>query len=181
MTLLCREEHDRHEKLICPEKKGKKGMKKERVIPPLLFAIYPVLALFAHNKALVATHQIIIPLLVVALSVLLLYFVLSLLFLNNRKKAGIFLSLFVLLFFSYGHLYYFLRDFKPEVAGHTMDAYYLPGGGDQKLYPSISPVNSFRVIFNRYFKTNYPLLEDRSCFSTWSRPYRFFDVTDRIQ
>jgi hypothetical protein len=41
-----------------------------------------------------------------------------------------------------------------------VNAYYLPGGGDKLLYPSISPVNSFRVVFNRYFGAHYPLLDD---------------------
>ena len=38
-------------------------------------------------------------------------------------------------------------------------AYYLPKGNG-KLYPSISPVNSFRLIFDEYFGANYPLLPD---------------------
>jgi hypothetical protein len=38
-------------------------------------------------------------------------------------------------------------------------AYYLPNGSG-KLYPSISPVNSFRLIFDEYFGANYPLLPD---------------------
>jgi hypothetical protein len=38
-------------------------------------------------------------------------------------------------------------------------AYYLPKGYE-KLYPSISPVNSFRLIFNEYFGASYPLLSD---------------------
>ncbi len=41
-----------------------------------------------------------------------------------------------------------------------LNAYYLPENGGEKLWESISPVNSFRVIFNYYFNTNYPLLED---------------------
>lgn len=41
-----------------------------------------------------------------------------------------------------------------------LNAYYLPGDGAQALYDSISPVNSFRVIFDRYFGTDYGLLED---------------------
>ena len=40
------------------------------------------------------------------------------------------------------------------------NAYYLPGDGKALLWESISPVNSFRVIFNHYFGTNYTLLED---------------------
>jgi hypothetical protein len=41
-------------------------------------------------------------------------------------------------------------------------AYYLPGNGSAKLYPTISPVNSFRLIFNEYFGANYPLLPDQT-------------------
>ena len=44
-------------------------------------------------------------------------------------------------------------------------AYYLPGHGSAKLYPSISPVNSFRLIFDEYFGANYPLLPDLSYIS----------------
>ena len=40
------------------------------------------------------------------------------------------------------------------------NAYYLPGDGGKHLYESISPVNSFRVIFNYYFGAQYMLLED---------------------
>jgi hypothetical protein len=39
-------------------------------------------------------------------------------------------------------------------------AYYLPKNGKAKLYPNISPVNSFRLIFDEYFGGNYPLLPD---------------------
>jgi hypothetical protein len=97
-------------------------VKKERVFHPLLFAIYPALALFAHNKALVALYQMVIPLVVISLSVLLFFYLLSFL-LKNKKKAGLIVSLVVLLFFFYGHFYYLLEDFKPKIAGHIFDAY----------------------------------------------------------
>lgn len=60
-----------------------------------------------------------------------------------------------------------------------LNAYYLPGDADKELYPSITPVNTFRIIFNHYFKTNYSLLEDESYFSTWSQPYKFINVMDK--
>jgi len=41
-------------------------------------------------------------------------------------------------------------------------AIYLPGDGRTQLYPTISLVNTFRVIFNAYFGTNFSLLEDHS-------------------
>lgn len=42
-----------------------------------------------------------------------------------------------------------------------LNAYYLPGH-NPPLYESISPVNTFRMVFNLYFGTDYDLLEDRS-------------------
>ena len=46
-----------------------------------------------------------------------------------------------------------------------LNAYYLPGiSMDQVLYPSISPVNSFRVVLTSYFGQDLPLLEDLSFF-----------------
>jgi len=47
-----------------------------------------------------------------------------------------------------------------------LNAYYLPGiPKESVLYPSISPVNTFRVIQNFYFGQNLPLLEDRSYYA----------------
>ncbi len=43
-----------------------------------------------------------------------------------------------------------------------LNAYYLPGGGNDLIYPSITPVNTFRTIFNFYFGANYELLPDVS-------------------
>jgi hypothetical protein len=41
-----------------------------------------------------------------------------------------------------------------------MNSYLLPGEGNKNIYPNISPYNSFRVIFNTYFQTKYPILPD---------------------
>jgi hypothetical protein len=47
-----------------------------------------------------------------------------------------------------------------------LNAYYLPGISMEKvLYPSISPVNTFRIIQNSYFGQDLPLLEDRSYYA----------------
>jgi tetratricopeptide (TPR) repeat protein len=44
----------------------------------------------------------------------------------------------------------------------NLSAYYLPGQGEDKLYETITPVNSFRLIFDHYFGTQLGLLEDKS-------------------
>ncbi len=61
-----------------------------------------------------------------------------------------------------------------------LNAYFLPGEGAVELYKEITPVNTFRLILNRYFGTDLKLLEDRSYFSTCEHPYRFLDVTDEL-
>ncbi len=49
---------------------------------------------------------------------------------------------------------------------NILNAYFLPQNGNRLLYESITPVNSFRIVFNLYFGTNYDLLEDKS-YSEW--------------
>lgn len=61
------------------------------------------------------------------------------------------------------------------------NAYYLPGGGNEILYSYITPVNTFRLIFNFYFSTDYKLLKDQSYFSSYEFPYKFTDVTDEVK
>lgn len=68
----------------------------------------------------------------------------------------------------------------PEDIMTILNAYYLPGQADQ-LYPSISPVNSFRVVLNSYFGTNFPLLEDVSYYSSTSGNYDFTVVPNNCQ
>jgi len=53
----------------------------------------------------------------------------------------------------------------------NLNAYYLPDGGESLLYPTISPVNSFRVIFNAYFGGHLEILDDHACNSTRENPY----------
>lgn len=42
------------------------------------------------------------------------------------------------------------------------NAYYFPEGGDKLLYNSITPVNTFRILFNYYFGQSIDLLDDVS-------------------
>ena len=50
----------------------------------------------------------------------------------------------------------------PETRMSILNAYYVNEEAMDDLYPTITPVNSFRVVFNNYFGTDYPLLEDVS-------------------
>lgn len=62
-----------------------------------------------------------------------------------------------------------------------LNAYYMPDGKTEFLYPEITPVNSFRVIFNTYFGTNFQLLADKTYYSPFVNPYDFIDITERIE
>lgn len=43
-----------------------------------------------------------------------------------------------------------------------LNAYYVDKQTGADLYDSITPVNSFRIIFNDYFGESFPLLDDVS-------------------
>jgi hypothetical protein len=44
----------------------------------------------------------------------------------------------------------------------NFSAFYFPGGGEEVLYPSITQVNTFRLVFNQYFGTQLAILPDVS-------------------
>ena len=58
------------------------------------------------------------------------------------------------------------------------NAYYFPEQKYDLLHDEITPINSFRVIFDSYFGTNYELLNDEVFFSTYAKPYVLEQITD---
>jgi hypothetical protein len=63
-----------------------------------------------------------------------------------------------------------------------LNAYYFPDGDYSALYDDITPVNSFRIVFNKFFGTEFERLPDR----IYASPdvfqiYEFFDVTDIVR
>jgi len=71
------------------------------------------------------------------------------------------------------------QDFRIDFG--ILNAYHLPGDGNSQLYDSISPVNTFRVIFNQYFGADLKLLEDRSYYSPPNQPLELTDKTEEIK
>jgi hypothetical protein len=69
--------------------------------------------------------------------------------------------------------------FSPNVH-HTrfanLNAFYLPDGGADWLYPRISLVNSFRVVINRYLGAQLPILADRRFRSSYEKPNVYREV-----
>jgi len=64
-----------------------------------------------------------------------------------------------------------------------LNAYYFPDIDEEDiLYQSITPVNTFRVMLNSYFKEKIDLLPDRNyIFKDHQHLYEFYDVTDKIK
>ena len=60
------------------------------------------------------------------------------------------------------------------------NAYYLPSQDYDLFYDSMTPVNSFRIIFNYYFGTDLESLSDTGYHSFEIEPYRFTDITDKV-
>ena len=55
---------------------------------------------------------------------------------------------------------------------------YFPNNEYNLLYNDITPVNSFRIVFDSQFQTNYGLLDDKIFFSTYEKLYSFIEITD---
>jgi hypothetical protein len=78
-------------------------------------------------------------------------------------------------------------DHGPPRTEHTpkrlpiLNAYYLPDGGNELLYPSITPVNTFRVIFDYYFGTNFGLLDDISRNSAEGNLFDFTVIPNKCE
>jgi hypothetical protein len=69
-----------------------------------------------------------------------------------------------------------------------LNAYYLPKkysppgkNAAGMLYLGITPVNTFRVVFDGYFGADLPRLPDRSYYSNWANPYEMNDVTGKFE
>jgi hypothetical protein len=71
------------------------------------------------------------------------------------------------------------EDHHIQIKTSIQNAYYFPDQDYNDLYADITPVNTFRILFNKLFGTQFELLPDR----VYGAPdvfniYDFFDVTD---
>lgn len=63
----------------------------------------------------------------------------------------------------------------------TLNTYYFPDGNYAKLYPEITPINTFPIIFNQYFGGSYETFPDKSFFSNYTKKNVLYDVTDLVK
>jgi hypothetical protein len=61
-----------------------------------------------------------------------------------------------------------------------LNAFYLPGAPDDLVYPTITPVNTFRLLLSQYFGADLPLLPDRTLAPPASGTGPLVDLTERL-
>lgn len=59
-----------------------------------------------------------------------------------------------------------------------LNAIYLGGSEPKDSYPTITPVNTFRMLLGSRFAASLPLLEDASYFSIYDDPFEYSEVTN---
>jgi hypothetical protein len=60
----------------------------------------------------------------------------------------------------------------------VLAAIHLPGGvKDERFYPGMSNVNFFRFIFNHLFEAGFPMLPDRTWYSSPAAPFQTREIT----
>lgn len=74
-----------------------------------------------------------------------------------------------------------IPDLNMQERHAILNAYYFPNNEVDLLYPTVTPVNTFRIVFNTYFGSKYELLPDRNYFNPSQRQFDYIDVTDRVQ
>ena len=60
---------------------------------------------------------------------------------------------------------------------NILSAYLFPDA-EPDFYPSLTPVNNFRLVFNTYFDASLPILPDKSFFVDINQPYVFNEMED---
>lgn len=61
-----------------------------------------------------------------------------------------------------------------------LNCYYFPNRNYKGLTEGITPVNSFRVVFNNNFGANLSLLNENNLYSTYEQSLNVIDVTERM-
>jgi len=96
--------------------------KKPLVVYPFIFAIFPIIFMFAFNIKEMNFNDTLLPSALILLATIVLWSILLIL-LRNKYKAGLATLLFLVFFFSYGRIYQVCEDSSIFIPGH---AYLLP-------------------------------------------------------
>jgi len=59
-------------------------------------------------------------------------------------------------------------------------AVFLPDGNYEEFSKTMTPINTYGLLFNKYFGENNDLLPDRTYYTSYDEIYGFYDVTDML-
>ena len=88
-------------------------MEVPKLFHPLLFSFFPTFYVYSQNIHVLIPTELLLPLLVISGGTIVGFFILEKI-LKNKIKAALIITLFLVLFFSYGHIYNILNDISPE-------------------------------------------------------------------
>ena len=88
-------------------------MKIPKLFHPLLFSFFPTFYVYSQNIHVLIPTELLLPLLVISGGTIVGFFILEKI-LKNKIKAALIITLFLVLFFSYGHIYNILNVISPE-------------------------------------------------------------------
>ena len=100
-------------------------MVKKLILHPILFAIFPIVALFAHNIRELLPSITVVPL-IVGISLSAISWLILSRILKDINKASILISFSVLMFFSYGHIRNLLNCVEFNIMRIGKHIYFLP-------------------------------------------------------
>jgi hypothetical protein len=83
-----------------------------------------------------------------------------------------------------GHPFNWIEPYNPEgliERSAILYAIYFPDKNYEKLSSETTPVNTYGIIFNKYFDENAVTLPNKVYFSNYEEIYKFSDVTNLVQ
>lgn len=89
---------------------------------PVLFAIYPILFLYTNNISMMEINYIYIPIVWSVIGTVLIWLILNF-FIYNQFKSSAIISILLILFFSYGHLYRAIHYVPEKYIGINTDLF----------------------------------------------------------
>lgn len=89
---------------------------------PFLFAVYPILFLYAYNLKEVTTDRTFVPL-AIAISSTFVFWIIFVFALKDKLKAGFIVTIFILIFYSYGYIFDVFYEWNLFTVKHR---YFMP-------------------------------------------------------
>lgn len=86
---------------------------------PVVFAIYPILFLFSSNMNILSLVDILRPLILVTGGAIILFLILKLILGDDHRSSGL-VSVFLIFFFSYGHIRFLLPDLRWHIGSFVL-------------------------------------------------------------